>query len=295
MKTTGRFAIVTPYYKEHPEVLKRCIESVKHQSIGTDHFVVSDGYPQDWLDSVGVRHLRLGIAHNDLGNTPRGVGALLAISEAYEGIGFLDADNWLEHDHVEQCYAAANCASEAPADLVIARRRILLPDGTLTNLPEEANHIDTSCYWLLQGAFRVVHYWLTMVPQVSAFGDRVFYRVVKANSLTMRYTESITVNYVGKYESFYLAVGKTPPPDAKPIVDIHPTFRWVMSLDHRQQQLVNQRCGIDMVAWAKEIFSHPIRRNDLCPCGSGRKYKHCHGTLTDLRRTTSLRGDEVIE
>ncbi len=23
-----------------------------------------------------------------------------------------------------------------------------------------------------------------------------------------------------------------------------------------------------------------IRRNQLCPCGSGKKYKHCHGALT---------------
>ena len=23
-----------------------------------------------------------------------------------------------------------------------------------------------------------------------------------------------------------------------------------------------------------------IGRNDLCPCGSGKKYKHCHGKLT---------------
>jgi hypothetical protein len=25
-----------------------------------------------------------------------------------------------------------------------------------------------------------------------------------------------------------------------------------------------------------------IRRNELCPCGSGRKVKHCHGALTSL-------------
>ncbi|RMF67449.1 MAG: hypothetical protein D6740_11895, partial [Alphaproteobacteria bacterium] len=22
-----------------------------------------------------------------------------------------------------------------------------------------------------------------------------------------------------------------------------------------------------------------VRRNEPCPCGSGRKYKHCHGAL----------------
>jgi preprotein translocase subunit SecA len=23
-----------------------------------------------------------------------------------------------------------------------------------------------------------------------------------------------------------------------------------------------------------------VQRNALCPCGSGRKYKHCHGAIT---------------
>ena len=26
--------------------------------------------------------------------------------------------------------------------------------------------------------------------------------------------------------------------------------------------------------------SHKVGRNDPCPCGSGKKYKHCHGKLT---------------
>jgi preprotein translocase subunit SecA len=30
----------------------------------------------------------------------------------------------------------------------------------------------------------------------------------------------------------------------------------------------------DPNTWAK------VQRNALCPCGSGRKYKHCHGSLT---------------
>jgi hypothetical protein len=248
----GPFAIITPYFKEAPEILKRCIDSVKHQSIKADHFLVSDGYPQDWMDSAGVRHLRLGIAHKDTGNTPRGVGALLAISEGYTGIGFLDADNWYDRDHVEQCCAAVNSIEGVPADLVAAKRRILLADGTATNLPEQPNHIDTSCYWLLEGAFSVAHYWLTMVPQMGPIGDRIFYRIVKSNSLTMHYTNSETVNFVGNYKNFYRAVGKTPPPDAKTIDRIS-IINWINSLDSRQQRLASQRCGIDLLALVRDL------------------------------------------
>ncbi len=30
----------------------------------------------------------------------------------------------------------------------------------------------------------------------------------------------------------------------------------------------------DPSTWGK------VQRNALCPCGSGKKYKHCHGTFT---------------
>ena len=29
----------------------------------------------------------------------------------------------------------------------------------------------------------------------------------------------------------------------------------------------------------KEIANKKIGRNELCPCKSGKKYKHCHGSL----------------
>ena len=283
MNNSGRFAIITPYYKEPREILERCIESVKRQTIGADHFMVSDGHPQDWLNNSSIRHVRLDVGHNDFGNTPRGVGALIAVSEGYDAIGFLDADNWYESDHVAQCCVAANSSSGTQADVVVASRRILLPDGTPTNAPEEGNHVDTNCYWLLPGAFHLVHYWLTMVPQVSPLCDRVFYRVIKANALTTCYTKSITVNYVGDYEVFYRGLGKTPPKGAKPTIDAIPIFNWVLSLDHQQQRLLNQRCGVDMLAWAKEIVTRtsPLRigRNDPCPCGSGRRYNIVMGNF----------------
>jgi glycosyltransferase involved in cell wall biosynthesis len=275
---SGPIAIITPYFKEAPEILKRCVDSVKHQSVNADHFLISDGYAQDWLDGVGVRHLRLGRGHNDFGNTPRGLGALLAISEGYKSIGFLDADNWYDPDHVEQCCAAANSIEGAQPDLIVARRRIWLPDGTLVNVGEEPNHIDTNCYWLLEGSFPVAHHWLTAVAEVAAACDRVFYRVVKAHLFTMRYTKTQTVNYVGNFEVFYRALGKTPPPDAKPTIDLNPIFDWIMSLDERRRRIANQRCGIDLLGWVRDVCSIPqVGRNEPCPCGSGRKYKNCHG------------------
>src|SRR5262249_9716374 len=37
---SGRYAIITPYYKEPRDVLERCIKSVRDQTVATDHFLV---------------------------------------------------------------------------------------------------------------------------------------------------------------------------------------------------------------------------------------------------------------
>src|ERR1700731_4980422 len=100
-----RYAIITPYHEESRDQLERCIRSVSAQTVPTDHIIVADGRPQDWIDATGARHLRLDRAHGDYGNTPRGLGAMLAIAERYDGIGLLDADNWLEPEHVAACVA----------------------------------------------------------------------------------------------------------------------------------------------------------------------------------------------
>jgi hypothetical protein len=54
--------------------------SAAHQTINVDHIVVADGFAQQWIDDEPVRHIKLDRCYDDYGNTPRGLGALLAIS-----------------------------------------------------------------------------------------------------------------------------------------------------------------------------------------------------------------------
>jgi glycosyltransferase involved in cell wall biosynthesis len=288
MRKSNRYAVITPYYKEPPATLQRCVDSVRRQRTGADHFLIADGFPQDWLDEAGVNHLRLRHSHGDLGNTPRGIGGLVAVSQRYDGIGFLDADNWYDDDHVEACAMAAK--AEGAADLVIAQRRMMRVDGTPTDYPEEFDHTDTNCYWFLEGSFPLLHHWLSMPAELGLVGDRVFYRMIKSRNLVVRRTEKITVNYTCLFESFYRALGETPPADAKPNVDWNPIYTWLLGLDVAQQRVVAERCGIDLVplvtrTLAERSRTPELRRNSLCPCGSGKKYKHCHGALQSSRET----------
>jgi preprotein translocase subunit SecA len=40
--------------------------------------------------------------------------------------------------------------------------------------------------------------------------------------------------------------------------------------------------GSDTAVKQRPVVRHveKVGRNDPCPCGSGKKYKHCHGKLT---------------
>jgi hypothetical protein len=278
----ARYAVVTPYYKEARESLERCVASVRRQTVNADHILVSDGFAQDWLGAVAVHHLRLGRCHADFGNTPRSLGAMLAIAQHYDAIGFLDADNWYDEDHIEACVEAA--ASLPDTDAVIARRRIVRDDGSVMSVAEEQDHVDTSCFWLCEGSLHLAHFWL-MPVQVAPICDRVYYAMIKARNLTLGHVPKPTVNYTCTWRSIYRALGETPPPGAKPDVDVTSIFEWLIGLSERRRRLVALQCGVDLVPFALQALGKaggaaPQRgRNELCSCGSGRKYKHCHGTI----------------
>jgi glycosyltransferase involved in cell wall biosynthesis len=257
MSNSARFAIITPYYKEPREMLERCLKSVKRQTMAADHFFISDGFPQDWLDDVCSKHLKLGHAYRDSGNTPRGIGALLAVSERYNGIGLLDADNWYDDDHVEACVTAAASVHGETADLVFGRRRMMRIDGTPTDFPEEPGHVDTSCYWFLEGSFHLLHFWVTMPVELAPICDRIFYRMIRSRNLAVHHARKLTVNFTYRYENLYRALGENIPPGVKPVVDSQPIFEWLRGLSASQRRIVAYRCGFDPLSMLGQTITEP--------------------------------------
>ena len=285
----ARYVFVTPYYKEDPKVLKRCLDSVRNQSISCDHILVSDGFPQKWVDETGVRHLSLDRSHGDAGNTARGLGTLLAIAEEYEGIGLLDADNWLEKNHLEVCLSAANKVEGgiANCDFVVAQRNFRRFDESIMPIDEGPDHVDTSCFFFLPGSYSFLPQWALMPRRVSAAGDRFFYAFISRKNLRVATTNVKTVNYHTTYVYPYRGLGETPPPEAKelPLDEFFASVR--MARDTREAVILNRLVGL-------EFFQSPISppsldigfsetsqsRNAPCSCGSGKKYKHCHGRFS---------------
>jgi glycosyltransferase involved in cell wall biosynthesis len=248
---TARFAIVTPYYREERALLERCIASVKAQTVACDHLLVADGFPKDWIEDAGIRHIRLDRAHGDYGNAARGLGALLAVAEGYDGIGFLDADNWLDANHVAACVEAGR----GGADVVIAKRRFLRTDGRDFHMAEEPGHVDTSCWWFQPGSYHLLSLWVTMPREISAIGDRVFSGLVDASRLVRREAGAITVNYTCLWEGMYRRFGVEPPPGAKPDIDLPPVLEWLCNLDLDKRRVVARLCAGDLVPWAQKTLA----------------------------------------
>jgi hypothetical protein len=178
--------------------------------------LIADGFPQDWIDGESVRHLKLDRENSDFGNTPRTIGALLAISEGYDAVGLLDADNWLESTHVAKCVEASMRSEDC--DYVIARRNLCRPDGSVLNVADHpvSKHVDMNCYFLLPGSYYMLLH-LALIPrELSLLGDRLLLQAFRSEGLNAEVVEEATVNYHCLWRFAYDALGETPPANAKP-------------------------------------------------------------------------------
>lgn len=242
-----RYAFITPYYRESRNDLERCINSVKHQTVTADHILVADGFPQNWIDQAGIRHLRLDRAHGDYGNTPRGIGSLMAVAEGYDGIGLLDADCWLEPDHLEHCLTQAEKIGPS-CGYVIAARIFRRPDGSIINLAEElpSVHVDTNCFFFMPPSFDALPIWMLMPREVSAVCDRVFFLAIRARNLVSVLTAKKTVNYTYTFAPLYRSLGEIPPNPTKENPDHIAVTAWINALAPTRLELINQRIGADL-------------------------------------------------
>jgi glycosyltransferase involved in cell wall biosynthesis len=244
---TLRIAVVTPYWQEPPAVLARCIASVAAQSVTADHLMIADGAPQDWLDGQAVRHIRLDRNHGDFGNVARSVGALLAAGEGYDAIAFLDADNRIDTDHVARCLAAAQAPAgdtvpQRRTDVVIARRRFELPDGTPVSAPDDSGLVDTNCLFLLPGAYPVISRWALIPPALAAIGDRLFHAALINSDCRMVAADTASVTYVSRWAWHYEWLGRAIPADARQL-DFAAIGSWLSGLTPVERDLVDHLVG----------------------------------------------------
>lgn len=215
-RAVRRVAVVTPYYKEPDVELRRMLDSVAAQTTACHHFVVSDGFPNDLARRPGVTHIELGRGHGDNGNTPRYVGALVALAQGYDAVAFLDADNWLEPRHIERLVARQH---ETGAGAVFSLRNIYLPDGTKVLKEEDMDakrlHADTSCMLITTACEFALHLWGQMPKEWGPVCDRVVFVELAGHRVV--WTKNRTMNFKSHYAGAYMDAGRPVPDDVHEI------------------------------------------------------------------------------
>jgi Glycosyl transferase family 2 len=219
MQSTPRIAVVTPYCTEPAGILVQCKDSVGSQTIPCTHFAVADGSPSEVFEhghQHNVQHVRLPAANADNGNTPRGVGTLLALAQGYDFIAYLDADNWFQPNHIESLLKV-HASTGAP--VLCARRSFHRMDGRPLGVVEASEnqhrHVDTSCYLVHRSCASALMIWGRMPKPLAPVCDRVFFLKLRHSRYHMAFSDQRTVAFRSRYTLHYEALGEQPPPGSK--------------------------------------------------------------------------------
>lgn len=250
-----RIAVVTPYFQESADVLRRCLASVQSQCVPVDHVMVADGHAQYWIEQQPrVTHIELRQGAADFGDTPRSVGFVVAMRREYDLIQFLDADNVLMPDHFEVVLSHFRGIPEAEyPDLVVARRQMLRPDGSVLGITidedEALTHIDTSCYVLYRTAFHLGLKWALIPKQLGFMDDRVFFALMTRAGLRKIVGNPVkTVGYTCWWDDIYKLAGEEPPPNCRKLEPYREAARkWWAALDAHSKAVLEARLGLPIV------------------------------------------------
>ena len=172
----------------------------------------------------------------------------MAVSEGYYGIGLLDADNWVEPDHIACCIETASKYPDA--DYLVGRMFQRRPDETVLPVPEDPfpDHVDTNCFFFLPGSFHMLSHFSVMPQEFSIVGDKVFNLAMKGAGMISAKLPHRTVNYSCLWPSMYRIVGETPLPEAKQDIDVSHLDVWLRERSPRELELIARRAGVRFIA-----------------------------------------------
>ncbi|MCM5679769.1 glycosyltransferase family 2 protein [Schlegelella sp. S2-27] len=265
------FAVVTACFDEPLSVLQRCLDSVSAQQVEwpVRQYLVCDDPARELPTARGLVRLNLPHRYDDCGDTPRHIGAQLALRGGCTGLMFLDADNLLDNTHLAQAHALHR-SSGAP--VVVARRRLLRPDGSLLPLASledrELLHVDTNCFVLFGAALHEVIRWATVPRELACIGDRVFWEQLRAKGLPHVALEAPTVGYTCRWAAAYEALGEPPPPESKRLEPLLVRLAWWWTdLDADRRHSLQEHLPPKVIDWLDAYAAQlgNLQRNALTP------------------------------
>lgn len=187
------------------------------------HYMLADGYPRDELRDLEF-HVELPKCA-DYGDTPRLVGCAVADAQGADAILLLDADCWLEKDHVERMLDVMQ-SQDVP--IVICPRNLYRIDGSFMCVDKESDGLyfnDTNCYLIRRDAFHLLRVWGLKDKRLCIIDDRVFWSTVQGSGLKIGRSDKPTVNYPTSFAFHYSQNNEPIPDETKVIMQVNGELR----------------------------------------------------------------------
>jgi len=229
-----KVAVITAYYKEDLNTLARCHQSVMKQTYkDVKHFMVADGHARDYVDEWGCEHIKMPNC-GDAGDTPRVVGYAVAAARGFDAVCFLDADCWIEPEHVQ---TMAGVMTESNCPVVTCPRNLYHLSGEYMALDTESDgraFNDTNCYLVRRDAFYLCSAYINKPPNTGLIGDRYFWLAVCQSGVRIARSMKATVNYTTSFAFHYQQHGLEIPDYAKVIANLGDGLK---TYNHKEVQL----------------------------------------------------------
>lgn len=233
--------VITPYYKEEIGDLYLAHQSVITQDIDVVHVMIADGFPKEVISSWGCQHIILPVAHHDAGNFARGTGALHAFQEGADYVCFLDADNWLEQNHLYSLYSSVRLEN---CDVSVSRRILRRLDRTVLDPfdfeSDGVRFADTGTVMLSRSAIEIAALWATLPRQLSGAGDRIIWAAINQRAFRIARTNMATTNYKTKWAVHYTGRGERAPPGTVDLKYVEAAHEYWMALNDQERQRIIQ-------------------------------------------------------
>jgi len=224
-----RIAVITPTFETPVHWLNQCIKSVQGQSIGpVDHILINDGDPR-FTPPARFDGYLVDLAHHygDFGDTPRWFGVQKALERGAQIIAFLDADNWYERNHLENCIMVAEARQ---AQVVASQRMLVTLDGKpiiKCDMCGTRDFADTSSMVFFASAFEALRAWIDMEDWQHPIDDRIVWHRVKQMGYRIALTSKVTLNYRCTHRLFYESFDLPIPKGVKTALDVEVALeRW---------------------------------------------------------------------
>lgn len=176
--------------------------------------MVADGHPSPEVDQWEARHIQIPYAHGDYGDLAKSIGAMEALVEEFDGIAFLDADNWYRPDHLEKAILRHQ---ESGADVVVTYRyfcdRNEKPLAQCLNT-DGVNFADTNCLIFFGKSRPLACEWYKIPSWAHCICDRVLWSWIKKSDAKIFPSRDCTVCYSLEYEGVYKLLEIEAPPEA---------------------------------------------------------------------------------